>query len=361
MTGTPARRGAILLAAAALLATCSAPLPPTPTIPTTPGSRAYAWTDMVVGFIGSGTNDAWHVSNVASFDKYASDNAITLRPFDAAGKFANQIAQFHLFGADPSVNVIVLDPTQAGGYDAALKEAAASGKVVVVEGRRIDADPTLYATYVGSDLTAEGSKAASTLCDLLADSSEKNVAEIFETAEPSFEAARSAGFRASMSDCGITAPTDLQAALSPSAAGSASQAESESAAAVAAWLGRRRDIQGIFAHGDSEALGAIRAIKAAGLRPGKDILIVSIGTTFEATCDGLAYLVSGEVSAEIEYNPLLGPQVYAAALNALNGTPQPKWIPAQEGLTLAAQGPDALAGCAGCPGYQMPSICHSTY
>jgi hypothetical protein len=50
-----------------------------------------------------------------------------------------------------------------------------------------------------------------------------------------------------------------------------------------------------------------------------------------------------QLGADIECNPLLAPQVYKAALDALNGvTGQPAWVPSQEGQFAASQGAQAL-------------------
>ena len=113
----------------------------------------------------------------------------------------------------------------------------------------------------------------------------------------------------------------------------------ESKAVMAAFLKKSTDIQGVFAHNDEEAIGAIQAIKEAGLVPGKDIQVIGL----DATADGFKYLISGEMGADIECNPLLAPQVYDAALKAMNGdTTVPTWVPSKEGEFFAAQGKDAL-------------------
>ena len=64
----------------------------------------------------------------------------------------------------------------------------------------------------------------------------------------------------------------------------------------------------LLAQNDDMALGAIDAIKAAGLVPGKDIIIVgcdSVKTAFDA-------IVAGEMNATIECTPLYGPFVIDA-------------------------------------------------
>ena len=62
------------------------------------------------------------------------------------------------------------------------------------------------------------------------------------------------------------------------------------------------DIDLLYAHNDDMALGAIDAIEAAGLVPGKDIQIVSI----DAVHDGMQALVDGKINFIVECNPLLG-------------------------------------------------------
>jgi simple sugar transport system substrate-binding protein len=105
-----------------------------------------------------------------------------------------------------------------------------------------------------------------------------------------------------------------------------------------AFLKKSTDIQGVFGHNDEEAIGAIQAIKEAGLVPGKDIQVIGV----DATANGFKAMIAGELAADIECNPLLAPQVYEAALKALNGEKLPTWVPSQEGEFFAAQGPDAL-------------------
>jgi simple sugar transport system substrate-binding protein len=64
------------------------------------------------------------------------------------------------------------------------------------------------------------------------------------------------------------------------------------------------------------AIGADEAIKAAGLKPG-DIKIVSV----DGTRGGFQLMIDGWVQADVECNPLLGPQVLEMALKLANGEP----------------------------------------
>ncbi|MGZ8437124.1 MAG: ABC transporter substrate-binding protein [Candidatus Limnocylindrales bacterium] len=294
-------------------------------------AAAKTYKDLTVGFIQTGSESGWRAANTASFKETAAQLGLTLKFYDAQNKLENQVSAFHQFNQDPSVNVIILAAIDVTGYDDVLKEAQAAGKIVVLEDRRIDADPSLYATYIGSDFALEGQKAAKAMCDLLKDSPKKNVVEISGAVGASAAIDRAKGFREKMPDCGITI-TDTQ---------TGNWGVPESKAVMEAFLKKSTDIQGVFAHNDEEAIGAIQAIKEAGLVPGKDIQVIGV----DATANGFKAMIAGELGADIECNPLLAPQVYEAALKAINGdTSIPKWVPSQEGEFFAAQGADALQG-----------------
>jgi galactofuranose transport system substrate-binding protein len=304
---------------------------PTPTPEPTPTPRVYTYADLDVGFVQTGSESAWRVANTGSFVDTAAKLGIKLNVYDSAGRYDNQIEALGRFIADPKVNVIVLAPVTSAGYDVALKQAKAAGKIVILETGRIDADPSLYTTYVSSDFVEEGKKAGAAMCDLLKNSEKKRVAEITGPAGDPIAADRSAGFHAAIKTCGIDIPANL--------VGASDWGVGTSTTVMSAFLRRTKDIQGLFAASDEEAVGAIAAIKAAKLRAGKNIQLVSI----DATADGFKYLISGELGADVEYSPLLAPQVFDAAVKVMNGdTSVPKWIPTQEVIYTAAQGAAAL-------------------
>jgi ABC-type sugar transport system substrate-binding protein len=317
------------------------PVPPPPpaaqitssgyTLPQISCAPNCTYKDMVVGFIQTGPEGAWRTANNASFDEAAKQLGITLKVYDAQNKVENQISAFHTFNQDPTVNVILLAANDTKGFDDVLKEAQSKGKLVILEDRSLDSAATLYYTRIGSDFIDEGQKGAVAMCDLLKDFSKKNVVEISGAVGASAGIDRAKGFRQKMGDCGIT--------ITASQTGNWAVADSK--AVVEAWLKDPtiKDFQGVFAHNDEEALGAIQAIQEAGLTPGKDIMVIG----FDATKDGFAALIDGTMAADIECNPLLGPQVYDIALKGLNGDSTiPAFVPSQEGQFFAAQGAEAL-------------------
>ena len=79
----------------------------------------------------------------------------------------------------------------------------------------------------------------------------------------------------------------------------------EGQAVMEAWLKSVDKIDVLIVQNDDMGLGAIDAIKAAGLVPGKDIIIVgcdSVKAAFEA-------IVAGEMNCTVECTPLYGPFV----------------------------------------------------
>jgi ABC-type sugar transport system substrate-binding protein len=323
MTRSFTRTGLTLAAAAAMAATAAM----------TAGSVAaqdeYTYEDMTVGFIQTGSESGWRAANTASFQETAEQLGIDLKFYDAQGDIENQVSAFHQFNQDPEVDVIILAALDVTGYDEVLQEAKDNGKIVVLEDRRIDADPELYATYIGSDFNLEGQKVAAAMCELLADSETKNVVEISGAVGASAAIDRAAGFREGMDECGIN--------ILDSQTGDWNTAISK--AVMEAFLKKYEgQIDGVFGHNDEEAIGAVQAIEEAGLVPGEDIKVIGV----DATAHGFEYLIPGKINALIECNPLLAPQVYEAALAAMNGEELPTWVPSQEGEFFAAQGADEL-------------------
>jgi galactofuranose transport system substrate-binding protein len=289
------------------------------------------YTDMVVGFIQTGPEGAWRTANNASFDEAAQQLGVTLKVYDAQGKVENQISAFHTFNQDPTVNVIIIAADDTKGFDDVLQEAKDLGKLVILEDRTIDSSAALYFTRIGSDFVLEGQRAADAMCELLKDSAKKNVVEISGAIGAGAGIDRGKGFRQKMGDCGIT--------VTASQTGDWKVAPSK--AVMEAWLKDPvlKDIQGVHAHNIEEALGAIQAIQEAGLVPGVDIKIVG----YDVTKDAFAAMIAGTLNADVECNPLLGPQVFEAALKGLNGdTTMPSYVASQEGVFKASQGTAAL-------------------
>ena len=81
-----------------------------------------------------------------------------------------------------------------------------------------------------------------------------------------------------------------------------------------------KKINVLYAHNDDMAIGAIQAIEEAGLKPAKDIIIISIDGVkgaFEA-------MIAGKLNVSVECSPLLGPQLMQAVKDLKAGKTLPR-------------------------------------
>ena len=100
-----------------------------------------------------------------------------------------------------------------------------------------------------------------------------------------------------------------------------------------------KNICALYAHNDDMAVGAIQAIKEAGLKPGSDILVVSI----DAVPDIFLAMAAGEANATVELTPnMAGPAFDAREAFKKDGTMPPKWIQTESKLYTQADDPKAV-------------------
>ena len=76
------------------------------------------------------------------------------------------------------------------------------------------------------------------------------------------------------------------------------------------------------------AIGAIQAIEEYGLKPGKDIIIVSI----DAVRGAFEAMLEGKLNCTVECSPLLGPQLFEAVQDLMAGKELPRRIVTKEGV-----------------------------
>ena len=94
----------------------------------------------------------------------------------------------------------------------------------------------------------------------------------------------------------------------------------------------------LYAHNDDMGLGAIEAIEAAGLVPGKDIKIVTV----DAVKDGMQALADGKINFIVECTPLLGPQLMDLVKKVNDGETSRARIVTEETTFTQEQAKEAL-------------------
>ncbi len=271
-----------------------------------------------VGFAQTGAESVWRIANTESMKSEAEKRGIDLRFADGQSKPENQIRAVRSFVAQ-KVDAIVLAPLVVTGWDNVLREAKNAGIPVIIMDRKVvTADDSLYTAFIGSDFYTEGKMVADWLATHAGE--RRRIVEL--QGEPGSAAAneRRRAFADAMAKHAGFKIIDSQT-------GNFRRADGKQV--MEALLKKHgRDIEILYAHNDDMALGAIQAIEEAGLKPGKDIMVVSI----DAIKEGIQAVVDGKINCTVECNPLFGPKVYDAIEKILKGEPVPKEMYNKDGL-----------------------------
>lgn len=266
-----------------------------------PAQAKKEFKDLTVCYPQLGAESDWRTANSASLKETAQQLGVKLVFSDAQQKQENQISAMRTC-IQQGVDVIALPPVVEDGWDAVLTEAKDAGIPVIIVDRSVSADKSLYAAHIGSDMVLEGQRSADEMNKLLADGGK--IIELSGTTGSGAAVGRAEGFRQNLSD---------NIEIMDSQTGNFTTAEGKPV--MEAFLKKYEgEIDGAFIHNDNMAIGAVEAIKAAGLKPG-DIKIVSV----DGTRGGFQLMIDGWVQADVECNPLLGPQVMDMALALANG------------------------------------------
>jgi galactofuranose transport system substrate-binding protein len=283
--------------------------------------RAFGQKKIVLGFSQIGAESEWRTANSESIKSAAKESGIDLKFADAQQKQENQIKALRSFIAQ-RVDVIAFSPVVETGFETVLREAKAAKIPVILTDRAVASkDDSLWVTFMGSDFLEEGRKAGRWLTEnMKGKKGDVNVVELQGTVGSAPAIDRKKGFEEIIK-------ADPKFKIIRSQTGDFTRAKGKEVmeAFLKADAGK---INVLYAHNDDMAIGAIQAIEEAGLKPGKDIVIVSVDGVkgaFEA-------MMAGKLNVTVECSPLLGPQLMKAVKDVVAGKPVPKRIVTQEGI-----------------------------
>lgn len=284
---------------------------------------------LTVGFSQIGAESAWRTANTESIKAEAAKRGINLQFADAQQKQENQIKALRSFIAQ-GVDVIAFSPVVETGWEPVLKEIKRAGIPVVLSDRAVKvSEEGLYVTFIGSDFVEEGRRAARWLAEKTG--GKAVIAELVGTPGSAPAIDRKKGFEEILAN-----HPDMRIIKSQS--GDFTRAKGKEVMETFLKSPEGRQITALYAHNDDMALGAIQAIEEAGLKPGTDILIVSIDgvrAAFEA-------MVAGKLNCTVECNPLIGPQLFDLIEKVARGEPVPARVAVEEGVFDQSQAAAAL-------------------
>ena len=250
---------------------------------------------VLLGFSQLGRESAWRMGNSRDIQEAAERAGVQLMYDNAQQEQENQIKAIRSFIAY-QVDVIAFAPIVEQGWDTVLQEARDAGIPVLLTDRFIVTDdPSLYVGYVGADFLAEGRRAGKFLVEK-ADREgldDLKIVELSGTLSSTPMQQRSSGFREMIEG-------DERFHILETVSGDFLRSKGKEC--MQALLARHAEIDVLFSHNDSMTLGAIEAIEEAGLRPGEDIIIITVDGE-QAAID---LLQEGKINCVVECTPMLG-------------------------------------------------------
>ena len=255
---------------------------------------------VTIGFSQIGSESDWSAANSLSVKGEAEKRGIDLRFADGQQKQENQIKALRSF-IDQKVDLIAFSPVVETGWQGVLEEIKAAGIPVILSGREVDVtDKSLYVTFIGSDFVEEGRQAARWLMKNI--EGDLKVFELRGTPGASCAIDRKKGFDEAIAD-------HPRIKIVKSQDGNFERGKGKEVMEAFLKTPEGKDFNALYAHNDDMALGAIQAMKEAGLKPGKDIKIVSV----DAVRAAFEAIIDGELNCTVECNPLLGPKLFDIA------------------------------------------------
>jgi len=269
---------------------------------------------IVLGFAQTGAESNWRVANTESIKTAARQAGIDLVFVDSGGRPENQIEAVRSF-IKRKVDIIAFSPIVESGWEPVLREARAAGIPVFLSDRNVDVkDETLWTTFMGSDFLEEGRRAARWLMDYMKTDKPVNIVELLGTIGSAPELDRTAGFKEVLKD-----HPNYRIIVSQSADFVRSEGKEVMQKIIKDLAAQGQKMDVLFAHNDDMAIGAIAAMEAAGIKPGKDVAIVSV----DAIRDAFTAMIAGKLNCSVECNPLLGPQLMKAVKDYMAGKDLP--------------------------------------
>ena len=261
---------------------------------------------IILGFSQIGAESAWRNCNTRSVQEAAAEAGIQLLFFNAEQKQENQIKAIRSFIAY-QVDVIAFVPIVSDGWENVLEEARRAEIPVLICDREINVySENLYAGYLGTNMLQEGRSAAEYLLKKFTDpetgritANRRNPIRIVEL--QGNEGSAPAIFRAEGFREMIAEYPGFEIIYSKSG----DFLRSKDYELMCEILEEQFEFHVIYSHNDSMTLGAIDAMKERGIKPGEDIVIISIDAE-QAAIDALK---RGEINCVVECNPKQGPDI----------------------------------------------------
>ena len=284
---------------------------------TTPSSDASETDDtagsdtLTIAFSQYGSMNNWRVTQNNDMEAAIKGAGYNYIFTDAGDDTAQQLSDLEdIISQNP--DYIVLAPREEQGFEAALSKAAEAGIPVITVDRDCIGERV---TYIAADFIWESTTCAEFMIDQWGTEEPVNIVELTGTPGSTCAIERQEGFMNAIADY-----SNVQVIASQ--VGDFSRTTSQTAMEnIIQAYGDEIDV--VYAHNDDNAIGALQAIKAAGLTPGEDIKIYSI----DGQRDAVQAIIDGEIECTVLCSPFFGETVLETIETLENGGTVESYIP----------------------------------
>ncbi len=252
--------------------------------------------DVRVGFSQMENNGPWRVTETNSIISEAENLGVELFYRDAKGSIEQQLKDIEYL-LEQNLDYLILAPKTYYDFRKALIMARNKNCKVILIDRATQGRPGVdYLTLIISDNIWEAEQAGKILAE--ATNGTANIIELTGTPGSSSAAERTLGFKQIINQY---PKMNIIASISADFYRSAGKKAMENIIRE-----HKENISAVFAHNDEMAIGAIIALKAAGIEPGVDVTVISI----DGEKDALKAIIADDLLASIGCTPYFGPKVF---------------------------------------------------
>lgn len=241
---------------------------------------------LTIAFCQIGNYNTWRIAETEWIEAACEERGYKLIYTDGQSDTAKQVADVEdVIAQNP--DYILLPPRETTGFETVLSMAADAGIPVLLIDRNTEGE---YVTQVSADFVWEGEQCA-VLLDNYFKGEEFNIVVIEGTPGADSGIKRYEGFNAYLAE-------HSNMKIIASQVGNFNRADAQEV--MENLIQAHGDsIDAVFAHDDDSAIGAIQALKAAGYKPGEDVMVVGVG----GYADALKAIKAGEMLGSVECSP----------------------------------------------------------
>lgn len=268
--------------------------------------------NLIIGFSQMNHTNPWRIAETNDIKNEAIKRGFELISTDADSLAEKQIEDVSYL-ISRKVDYIILAPILYYQIRLAVMAAKKAGIPLIVIDRMVDAKPGKdFLTFIGSNFYVEGMRIAEWLAKHT--NYQANIIELRGRDGSSPAIDRGLGFRNVIKNYPKMEIVHSECANFERLEGQKVMED------IIIKLGR--SFNAVYAHNDEMAIGAIQALKAAGLKPGVDVLVVSI----DGEKDALKAILAGELGATVECTPRFAKKIFDVIEMHRQGKPIPPKI-----------------------------------